>query len=101
VSVKDEAAVGELPVLFVCDGDDHGPRIHPCRRVQESLRAAGIDYEKIIGGHGSPFPFLRTGTREGVGEATGDVKLPVLRLPDGTVLAHSKAILGWIKSQQG
>ena len=35
-----------------------GPRIHPCRRVQEALRAAGISYDKVIAAHGSPIPFL-------------------------------------------
>jgi hypothetical protein len=28
------------PTLYVCHGDDGGPRRHPCRRVQEALRAA-------------------------------------------------------------
>jgi hypothetical protein len=36
-----------------------GPRRHPCRRVQETLRAARIDYEKVIAAHGHPIPFLR------------------------------------------
>lgn len=35
------------PTLFVCHGDDGGPRFHPCRRVQEALRAADIEYEKV------------------------------------------------------
>ena len=73
---QDQASTGEKPVLFVCHGDDGGPRMHPCRRVQETLRAAGIEYEKTIAGHGSPLPFLRKGSREAVREATGDVKLP-------------------------
>jgi hypothetical protein len=29
--------------------------------VQEALRAANIDYDKVIAGHGSPWPFLRKG----------------------------------------
>lgn len=34
----------ETPTLFVCHGDERGPRMHPYRRVQERLRAAvGID----------------------------------------------------------
>ena len=74
--------------------------MHPCRRVQAALHAAGIDYEKRIDGHGSPLPFLRRGSREAVASRTGDTKLPALRLPDGTVLNHSKAILSWIKRQQ-
>lgn len=84
------------PVLFVCHGDDGGPRLHPCRRVQQALRDAGIEYRKVIAAHGSPLPFLRRGSREELRAATGDTKLPALRLPDGTVLTHSRAILAWI-----
>jgi hypothetical protein len=29
--------MAETPTLFVCHGDDGGPRMHPCRRVQEAL----------------------------------------------------------------
>lgn len=90
----------EKPTLFVCDGDDGGPRLHPCRRAQEALRSAGIEYEKVIAGHGSPLPFLRKGSRDELRAATGSDKLPTLKLPDGTVLAHSKAILGWVKQQR-
>jgi hypothetical protein len=32
--------MAETPTLYVCHGDDGGPRRHPCRRVQEALRAA-------------------------------------------------------------
>jgi hypothetical protein len=85
--------VPELPRLFVCHGDDGGPRIHPCRRVQERLRAAGIEYEKVIAGHGHPIPFLRKGSREDLRRETGDTKLPSLKLPDRTVLTHSRAII--------
>jgi len=87
------------PTLFVCHGDDGGPRIHPCRRVQEALRAAGIDYEKVIGGHGNPIPFLRKGSREELRQATGGTKLPTLKLADGTVLASSRPILDWVDQQ--
>ncbi len=89
----------ETLTLFVCHGDDGGPRIHPCRRVQEALRAAGIDYDKVIAGHGSPLPFLRKGSREELRAATGETKLPALKLADGTVITHSRAILSWIKEQ--
>jgi glutathione S-transferase len=90
----------EKPTLFVCHGDDGGPRIHPCRRVQEALRAAGIEYDKVIAAHGSPIPFLRKGSREELREATGSTKLPALKLPDGTVIVHSRAILSWIDQQR-
>jgi glutathione S-transferase len=87
------------PTLYVCHGDDGGPRIHPCRRVQEAMRAAGIEYDKVVAAHGNPIPFLRKGSREELRQATGETKLPALKLPDGTVLAHSRAILGWVKDQ--
>ena len=90
----------ETPTLFVCHGDDGGPRIHPCRRVQEALRAAGIDYEKVVAAHGSPIPFLRKGSRDELRDATGATKLPALKLPDGTVIAPSRAIFSWIAEQR-
>jgi glutathione S-transferase len=90
----------EKPVLYVCHGDDEGPRMHPCRKVQEAMREAGIEYEKVIAAHGHPIPFLRKGSREELREATGDTKLPTLKLPDGTVIKHSKAILAWVGEQR-
>ena len=91
--------MAEVPVLFVCHGDDGGPQMHPCRRVQEALRASGIEYEKVIAGHGHPIPFLRKGSREDLRNETGDTKLPALKLPDGTVMTHSRAILSWISEK--
>jgi glutathione S-transferase len=93
--------MADAPTLYVCHGDDGGPRIHPCRRVQEALRAEGIPYEKVIAAHGNPIPFLRKGSREELRKATGQTKLPALKLPDGTVITHSRAILSWIGEQDG
>ena len=92
--------MADKPTLYVCHGDDGGPRMHPCRRVQEAMRAAGIEFEKVIAAHGSPLPFLRRGSREELREATGDTKLPALKLPDGTVLTQSRRILDWVKRQR-
>ncbi|MGI8922305.1 MAG: glutathione S-transferase N-terminal domain-containing protein [Solirubrobacteraceae bacterium] len=91
--------MAEIPTLFVCHGDDGGVRLHPCRRVQEALRAAGIEYDKVIAAHGSPISFLRKGSRDELREATGATKLPALKLPDGTIITHSRAILSWIGQQ--
>lgn len=88
------------PRLFVCHGDDRAPAFHPCARVQKALREAGIDYDKEIAGHGNPLPFLRKGSRDELQAKTGDTKLPALKLPDGTVLTHSREILGWVKQQR-
>jgi hypothetical protein len=51
----------------------------------------------VIAGHGNPFPFLRKGSREALEAETGTDKLPTLKLPDGTVLVHSRAILRWVR----
>jgi glutathione S-transferase len=91
--------MAENPTLFVCHGDDGGPKIHPCRRVQEALRAAHIEYDRVIAGHGSPIPFLRKGSREELRNKTGTIKLPTLQLPDGTVISGSGAIRSWIAQQ--
>ena len=88
------------PTLYVCHGDEGGPRMHPCRRVQEALRDAGIEYEKVVAAHGSPIPFLRKGSREQLRAATGQEKLPALQLQDGTVLTPSRAILAWVAEQR-
>jgi glutathione S-transferase len=63
------------------------------------LRAAGIEYEKVIAAHGSPIPFFRKGSRDELREATGAEKLPTLKLADGTTITHSKAILAWVSEQ--
>src|SRR5689334_8889922 len=91
--------MSDKPTLYVCHGDQGGPRVHPCRRVQEALQEAGIEYDKVVAAHGSPIPFLRKGSRDELLAATGGDKLPTLKLPDGTVLTHSRAILAWIAEQ--
>jgi glutathione S-transferase len=64
------------------------------------MQSAGIQYEKVIGGQGSPWPWMRKGPRDELRAATGDTKLPALKLPDGTVLQHSRAILKWVREQE-
>jgi glutathione S-transferase len=91
--------MAEEPTLYVCHGDDGGPRMHPCRRVQEALDSAGIEYEKVVAAHGSPLPFLRKGSRQELHAATGQEKLPAMKLPDGTVLTPSREIFAWIRRQ--
>ena len=59
----------------------------------------GIEYDKVMAAHGNPVPFLRKGSRDELEAATGDKKLPALKLSDGTVIKHSKAILTWVEEQ--
>jgi Glutathione S-transferase, N-terminal domain len=89
----------DKPTLYVCHGDEGGPRMHPCRRVQEALHEKGIEYEKVVAAHGSPIPFLRKGSREHLQEKIGTDKLPALQLVDGSVLTPSSRIRAWIDEQ--
>ena len=89
----------DKPMLYVCHGDDRAPRVHPCGKVQAAMRAKGIEYDKVVAAHGSPIPFLRKGSRDELEQATGSKQLPALKLPDGTVITESKAILRWVGSQ--
>ena len=91
--------MADKPTLYVCHGDDGGPKLHPCRRAQEALRAKGIEYDKVIAGRGNPIPFLRRGSRDELEQATGQSGLPALKLADGTVLVHSGKILEWVGRQ--
>ena len=68
--------MADRPYLYVCHGDDGGPGIHPCRRVQEALRAKGIEYDKEVAAHGSPIPFLRKGSRDELEAKTGATEAP-------------------------
>jgi glutathione S-transferase len=91
--------MSEAPTLYVCHGDEGGPKMHPCRRVQERMRAKGIEFEKVIAAHGNPLPFLRKGSRDQLEQETGTTKLPTLKLADGTVITPSGKIMSWIEEQ--
>jgi glutathione S-transferase len=93
--------MSETPTLYVCHGDDRGAPLHPCGRVQKALRAKNIQYEKVVAAHGNPIPFLRKDDRGELEAAIGSKRLPALKLPDGTVLTHSKEILAWVEQQPG
>ena len=91
--------MSDKPTLYVCHGDEKSPRMHPCGKVQKAMKEAGIDYDKVVAVQGNPIPFLRKGDRSELRAATGGEDVPALKLPDGTVLTHSKAILDWVGRQ--
>jgi predicted enzyme related to lactoylglutathione lyase len=86
------------PTLYVCHLDDGSFRVHACRRAHEALRAAGHDYEKVIFGRGRPFGLFTKGRRPRLKEMSGQEKLPVLQLADGTTIAGSSNIVAWAGS---
>jgi hypothetical protein len=81
--------------LYVCHIDDGGPPPHACRRAQRALRAAGHDFEKVVFGRGKLFGLFTTGTRPELKAMSGQEKLPVLKLADGTTVNGTASIIAW------
>jgi len=67
--------MSDTPTLYVCHGDEGGPRMHPCRRVQEALRDANIDYDKVVAALYAKGPFKTVLGNEQFDDK-GDIKLP-------------------------
>jgi len=88
----------EKLTLYVCHIDEGGPRPHACRRAQQALREAGLDFDKIVFGKGIPFGLFTTGRRPELKALSGQEKLPVLKLPDGTTVNGSAKIIAWAKA---
>lgn len=86
------------PTLYVCSLDHGGPWFHPCRRVIDALDAAGHSYEHVVFDRNRPFGFFTTGRRPQLKEMTGQEKLPVLQLDDGSFVNGSAAIAAWARA---
>jgi Glutathione S-transferase, N-terminal domain len=98
VRVISFATVSEKLTLFVCHIDDGGPPPHACKRAQRALRGAGHDFDKVVAGKGIPFGLFTTGKRPELKELSGQEKLPVLRLEDGSTINGSANIIAWARS---
>ncbi|MEA2298145.1 MAG: hypothetical protein QOF77_1081 [Solirubrobacteraceae bacterium] len=84
--------------LYVCELDEEGPRSHPCRIAGEALRDAGHNFEKIMTDKRRPGGVLVKGKRPELLEATGQEKLPALKLTDGTtIIVGSRPIRDWAR----
>jgi glutathione S-transferase len=90
--------VSQQLTLYVCHIDEGGPPPHACRRAQRALRASGHDFEKKIYGKGIPFGLFTKGKRPDLKEMSGQEKLPVLLLSDGTTVNGSAKIIAWAKA---
>ena len=89
------------PTLHVCHYDRAGAGIHACRRAEDALIGAGVDYEKNIFGPNKPFGLLTGGSRPALKEMSGQEKLPVLELPDGSTVNGSGSIIEWAEANAG
>ncbi len=85
----------EKPKLYVCHVDEGGPKPHACRKAQAALREAGHDFEKIVYGKGRPFGLFTKGLRPDLKQMSGQEKLPVLKLADGTTVNGGSSIVEW------
>jgi len=90
--------MSERLTLHVCNIDDGGPPPHACKKAQRALREAGHDFDKVIAGRGIPFGLFTTGRRPDVKEMSGQEKLPVLQLPEGSTINGSANIIAWAKA---
>jgi glutathione S-transferase len=84
--------------LYVCHIDDGGPPPHACKRAQRALREAGHDFEKVVFDKGRPFGLFTKGKRPELKAISGQEKLPVLQLRDGTTIDGSASIIAWAKA---
>jgi glutaredoxin len=83
--------------LYVCHIDDGGPPPHACKRAQRALTAAGHKYEKVIAARGRPFGLFTKGRRPAIRKLSGQEKLPVLELANGTTISGSRNIITWAR----
>jgi Glutathione S-transferase, N-terminal domain len=84
--------------LYVCHIDDGGPPPHACKRAQRALRSAGHDFDKVVAGKGRPFGLFTTGRRPELKQLSGQEKLPILLLTDGSTINGSANIIAWAQS---
>lgn len=91
--------------LYTCHIDRRRSPIpflsHPCRIAHHALEEAGIHYTTVVLGLGRPRGILTKGRRPELKRISGQEKLPVLALPDGTTVNGSSAIATWARRQQG
>lgn len=88
---------GQL-TLYVCHIDDGGPPPHACRRAQRALRENGHEFEKVVFGKGIPFGLFTKGRRPELKAMSGQEKLPVLALPDGSTVNGGSTIVEWARA---
>lgn len=91
----------DRPVLHVCHLGEKLPAIHPCAKAASALHDAGQDFEERVYGKGRPFGIATAGKRPELKELSGQEKLPVLELPDGSAIAGSKEIIAWAGKSAG
>jgi len=83
--------------LYTCHLKDGGPKVHPCRKAHDALDEAGLKHQLVEFDQGRPFGFGTKGKRPELKEMSGQEKLPVLQLPDGSTVNGGGKIAKWAK----
>ena len=83
------------PTLYTCQFEHRFGALHPCARAHRALADAGISHRSEVFGKGRPMGIATTGTRPELARISGQEKLPVLALPDGTTVNGSHGIATW------
>jgi glutathione S-transferase len=88
--------------LYTCHVDRGGPAFlpHACRRAHEALDEAGVAYDSVIFGKGRPLAIGTSGKRPDLKRISGQEKLPVLALTDGTTVNGAQAIVAWVADRE-
>ena len=91
--------MSDKPILHVCHIDQGGPAFHPCKRVESALVDAGVDHDRNVFDRNRPAGLFTKGKRPELKALSGQEKLPVLELPDGSTVNGSSDIIAWAQSQ--
>src|SRR4051794_32157425 len=83
------------PLLYTCQYEARFGSLHACAKAHRALDEAGIEHDSQVFGKGRPLAIGTTGTRPELARISGQEKLPVLALPDGTTIAGSGPIAAW------
>src|SRR3954452_11456075 len=83
------------PTLYTCQFTNHFGALHPCAKAHRALTDAGISYRGAVFGMGRPRGIATSGKLPELARISGQEKLPVLALPDGTTVNGSQDIAAW------
>ena len=95
--MTDLAAPEGVIVLYTCHLDRGGPPFHPCKRCHDALEEAGHEYRTEVFARNRPFGLATKGRRPELKKMSGQEKLPVMKLADGTVISGSNEIIKWVR----
>ena len=88
------------PILYTCQFAERFGFAHPCGKAHRALEEAGIGYRGQVFDKGRLLGVGTTGKRPELARISGQEKLPVLALPDGTTINGSTAIVAWAAEQR-